>query len=74
MGDSLIIWNSKKQITVSKSSVEAEYRSLVSTIAEIVWIVVLIKELGIGVSLRSTCTVIARLPYNSCKSSIQLKD
>ena len=51
MGDPLIILNYKKQITFSKSSAEAEYRSLVSTVAEIVWIVGLIKELGIGVTL-----------------------
>ena len=61
MGDSLIILNSKKQITVSKSSDEAEYRSLVSIVAEIVWIIGLIKELGISVTLPSRCIVIARL-------------
>ncbi|WMV30632.1 hypothetical protein MTR67_024017 [Solanum verrucosum] len=51
MGDSLITWKSKKQITVSKSSAKAEYRSLASTVEEIVWIVGIIKELGIDVTL-----------------------
>ena len=73
MGDSLIIWNSKKKITISKSSAESEYISLVSTMAEKVWIVCLIKKLGIGVTLPSTCIVIARLQYKSCKSSGQLR-
>nr|XP_028946361.1 uncharacterized protein LOC114820143 [Malus domestica] len=38
LGSSLISWSSKKQITVSKSSIEAEYRALSSTAAEIDWI------------------------------------
>lgn len=60
MGDSLIIWKSKKQTTFSKSSAEAEYRSLGSTVAEIVWIVGLVKELGV-LLFPSRCLVISRL-------------
>lgn len=37
-GPSLIAWRSKKQRTVARSSAEAEYRSLASVTAEVIWI------------------------------------
>ena len=50
-GDSLLSWKSKKQSTVSRSSVEAEYRSMASTVAEVTWIIGLFLELDILVAL-----------------------
>ncbi|GKD01179.1 retrovirus-related pol polyprotein from transposon TNT 1-94 [Tanacetum coccineum] len=37
LGKSLVSWNSKKQATLSKSSNEAEYRSMASATCETIW-------------------------------------
>ena len=45
LGSSPISWSSKKQPTVSRSSIEAEYRALASTAAELAWFHTLFREL-----------------------------
>lgn len=45
LGDNLISWSSKRQLTVSWSSAEAEYRSVAHTVAETVWLRQLLHEL-----------------------------
>ncbi|RDX95942.1 Copia protein, partial [Mucuna pruriens] len=41
----VVSWKSKKQSTVSHSSVEAEYRAMVSATCELIWVKQLIQEL-----------------------------
>lgn len=47
LGDSLISWKSKKQQTVSRSSVESKYRSMASTCCELLWLFSLLKDFTI---------------------------
>lgn len=46
-GSSLISWRSKKQHTVSRSFVEAEYRSMADSCCEITWILALLRDFKI---------------------------
>ncbi|XP_016567285.1 secreted RxLR effector protein 161-like [Capsicum annuum] len=45
IGNSIVSWKSKKQITVSKSSAEAEFTSLAVVTAKLIWILGLMKEI-----------------------------
>ncbi|KAJ1698879.1 hypothetical protein LUZ63_007391 [Rhynchospora breviuscula] len=45
LGPNLVSWSSKKQPTVSKSSTEAEYRSLALAAAELIWVQLILQEL-----------------------------
>ncbi|KAI3703060.1 hypothetical protein L6452_28815 [Arctium lappa] len=46
LGDSLISWRSKKQSLTARSSTEAEYRALVDTAQELVWLRWLLSDMG----------------------------
>ncbi|XP_070037295.1 secreted RxLR effector protein 161-like [Nicotiana tomentosiformis] len=46
----LISWKSKKQSTISRSSVESEFKSMAATVAEVTWLVGLFGKLGVTVN------------------------
>lgn len=46
-GPDLVSWSSRKQATVSRSSTEAEYKSMANATAEVIWMESLLVELGI---------------------------
>ena len=50
LGSNLVAWCSKKQSTVSRSSTEAEYRSLANVVAEVTWLQSLLGEIKIGMT------------------------
>jgi histone deacetylase 1/2 len=54
LGRNLVSWSSKKQFVMSRSSTEAEYRSMALATAELYWIRMFFKELGIGISCTPT--------------------
>ena len=47
LGDSPISWKTKKQHTVSRSSAEAEYRSMAMTTCELKWLKAILSSLGV---------------------------
>jgi hypothetical protein len=47
-GSNLIVWSARKQATVSRSSIEAEYKAVGDATAEIIWVQSLLQELGIS--------------------------
>jgi hypothetical protein len=46
-GPNLISWSAKKQATVSRSSTEAEYKSVANATAKVIWLQSLLAELGV---------------------------
>ena len=51
VGGNLVTWRSKKQNVVSRSSAEAEYRSMVQTSCVIMWLRSLLVELGFSMEV-----------------------
>lgn len=51
LGGALVSWKTKKQATVSKSSVEAEYQAMATLICELQWISYILKDLCINLHL-----------------------
>ncbi|XP_024011200.1 uncharacterized protein LOC112086480 [Eutrema salsugineum] len=49
LGNNIISWSSKKQPTVSKSSTEAEYRTMSEAASEVTWLSSLLKEIGVSI-------------------------
>ncbi|KAE8719380.1 hypothetical protein F3Y22_tig00109971pilonHSYRG00141 [Hibiscus syriacus] len=48
VGDNLVLWNSKKQKSVFRSTMEAEYRSVADVTAETTWVNSLLNDLGVA--------------------------
>ncbi|GJT95759.1 ribonuclease H-like domain-containing protein [Tanacetum coccineum] len=65
VNECLVSWKSKKQSTLSRSSAEAEYRSMASVTCEIMWILKIIKDLNVD-------NLIPANLYCNNKSAIQI--
>ena len=48
LGQAPISWKTKKQSTVSRSSAEAEYRSMATTCCEVTWLKNILKDLKVN--------------------------
>jgi hypothetical protein len=46
MGSTIVSWNCKKQTTIANSSAEAEYISSWGASCEIVWLCIILQDLG----------------------------
>ncbi|KAL0408876.1 UNVERIFIED_CONTAM: Retrovirus-related Pol polyprotein from transposon RE2 [Sesamum radiatum] len=51
LGKAIVSWKTKKQSTVSRSTAEAEYRSMAATVCEIRWISYILTDLGVSLHL-----------------------
>lgn len=47
LGNAPISWKTKKQSTVSRSSAEAEYRSMATTCCEVTWLLYILRDLNV---------------------------
>jgi len=64
LGNSPLSWKSKKQSTVSRSSVEAKYPSMVSATCELIWLKALLHDLDLFLILTlGASTVIIKLLF-----------
>jgi hypothetical protein len=47
LGSNLVSWSARKQPTISRSSIEAEYKAMTNATTEIMWLQTLLQELNI---------------------------
>jgi hypothetical protein len=47
LGSNLISWSARKQPTVSRSSTEAKYKAIANAAAEVIWIQIILIEIGV---------------------------
>ena len=47
VGGNLVSWRSKKQTVVARSAAEAEFRSMVHGVCEVLWLHILLTEMGL---------------------------
>jgi hypothetical protein len=80
LGPNLISWSAKKQVTVSCSSTEAEYRALALASAELIWLQYLLRELHVQCSSPPTlwcdnigATFLAANPmFHACTKHVEI--
>ncbi|KAL0290184.1 UNVERIFIED_CONTAM: Retrovirus-related Pol polyprotein from transposon RE2 [Sesamum angustifolium] len=61
LGGALLSWKTKKQTSVSRSSVEAEYQSMGTIVCELLWINDLVRDFKLSFMLQSLFGVTIRL-------------
>ncbi|KAL2243673.1 UNVERIFIED_CONTAM: Retrovirus-related Pol polyprotein from transposon RE2 [Sesamum indicum] len=80
LGGALISWKTKKQSTVSRSSEEAEYRSLAATVCELRWLSFLLEDFGVSLSLlvslfcdnKTALHILANSVFHECTKHIEI--
>ena len=50
LGSSLVVWKTKKQTIVTRSSIEAEIHALTSIVQEVIWLHWMLQDLGVLVT------------------------
>lgn len=78
--DSLISWKSKKQATVSRSSIEDDHKSFACLTTKIVWVTNLFKELNIQIEepvsvfcySKATLQIAANPVFHESKKHIEI--
>nr|GFA19039.1 ribonuclease H-like domain-containing protein [Tanacetum cinerariifolium] len=67
LGNNLLSWSSKRQPTLSRSSVEAEYRGIANAVAETCWIRNLLRELHTPLS---SAIIVAEAEYRGIANAV----
>ena len=60
-GSHLLLWKSKKQVIVSRSSAEAAYQAMAQGTCELLWLCSFMTELGFSMTVRLPCSVTINL-------------